>query len=74
MSADYDHFLKTVCAEMRHVERVTSRLLTEKKIDQAARDAIVAATMHVLVDAYQAGRSEPAGVTDLVAELTRVSP
>jgi len=71
--SDYDRFVGGVASSKEHVERIVDGLLSEKKINQAVRDALLSTTMRLLRDAYQAGRCEPAGVTDLLAELTRVS-
>ena len=69
---DHDRFLRTARREAAHVGRIAARLLAEGRIGQGVHDALAGAAMHILHDAYQAGRCEPAGVTDLVAELARV--
>ena len=70
--SDHDRFLKAASGECAHVRRIAARLLAEGRIGQGVHDALAAAAMHILNDAYQAGRCEPEGVTDLVAELAKV--
>jgi hypothetical protein len=70
--SDYHRFLKAARGELAHVRRIAARLLAEGNVGQGVHDALATAAMHILHDAYQAGRCEPAGVTDLVAELAKV--
>lgn len=72
--SDYDRFLRGAGSSKAHIERIVDRLLAEKTISRAVADALLSETMHVVHDAYQAGRCEPASVTDLIDELARCAP
>jgi hypothetical protein len=71
---DYSRFLRSAAEHEQGLVRLADRLLAEKKICQANRDAIVGNARRVLEGAYMAGRCEPDVVVDIATELAKVSP